>query len=906
VILSAFSLVCGQETYTAFGQAGIATAALSHRTQIQASALQPDGKIVLAGFYQDETGSDVLVMRLQPDGSLDEGFGDRGKVVVEVTTGFDKGVCLAITANGTIIVGGEKPVPNTPTLMALSAGGNLIPSFGTQGKIGIPGFGPVWDLATEGNTVYAISGSSSGFRITGVQTDGQAAPNFGVNGTVIVPTTSQVYAYRPMQIERLADGSFLTAVTAESLITPNSIDDLILNRFLADGRPDSSWGSDGVIINQAPQGYHCEDMLIDGVGKMVLGGFVENPSPNQPYVLAHRFLANGDADWSFSLAGSAVHSLDRFLHGMALTPTGELYFVGKKVENGKSQFHLGAYTPTGEVYANLGLIDWLPSAAEVAEGELHDLIRLADGSFLAVGELTLTDQSLRGLVVALNPNGTIRGSWYRGGYFWADVVEQAGAVTAQVDVDGSIVAVGVFGYSDAGGAHAAPAIARFLPNGRPDLGFGFRGRVTQDAGPGFRYFHSLDILPDGKLLAAGSFFSDGWGLARFYADGRPDSSFGTQGWLTHRIGCSNCARLSGKSAVDGEGRILLAGSVGFVPNSNYEDAVVMRLLPDGDPDPAFGNGGVARMEFTIFDHGYKDVVALPDRSVLAAGFAYVADSTGIKEVGLLTKFTPTGMPDSTFGTNGSLTWEGGFGYAEWIQVEVLPTGNLLLGGRYRGDQGTNDLRAFVMRLLPSGTLDPSFGSGGLAQVTYPNADRHRFDGCVIDSMGHLIVAGYLFAGGYRTFLAKFLPSGQPDLTFGTQGVHFQLNPVTNLNGPPTLLRDNRILLPGTIGNSEAFTLICVDLYPGTTGIPVFASNASPFQIYPNPATDQLTIQASPSIRSQPWQVDILDLQGRNCLSAVSPASDQLPLPDLRLPPGMYLVQISVNGHLLQTSKLLIR
>lgn len=70
-------------------------------------AIQPDGKIVVAGMRSSGSISDTTVIRLLPNGALDQsGFGTNGVTVISVSAGFDEARAVALQANGQIVLGG--------------------------------------------------------------------------------------------------------------------------------------------------------------------------------------------------------------------------------------------------------------------------------------------------------------------------------------------------------------------------------------------------------------------------------------------------------------------------------------------------------------------------------------------------------------------------------------------------------------------------------------------------------------------------------------------------------------------------------------------------------------------------------------------------------------------------------
>ncbi|MBK9628286.1 MAG: hypothetical protein IPO56_11450 [Flavobacteriales bacterium] len=70
-------------------------------------AIQPDGKIVVAGESNNGTDLDFALARYTTDGSLDNSFGVNGKVTTAIGTGNDRGTSVTIQPDGKIVVAGE-------------------------------------------------------------------------------------------------------------------------------------------------------------------------------------------------------------------------------------------------------------------------------------------------------------------------------------------------------------------------------------------------------------------------------------------------------------------------------------------------------------------------------------------------------------------------------------------------------------------------------------------------------------------------------------------------------------------------------------------------------------------------------------------------------------------------------
>src|SRR3954452_968296 len=77
------------------------------------------------------------------------------------------------------------------------------------------------------------------------------------------------------------------------------------------------------------------------------------------------------------------------------------------------------------------------------------------------------------------------------------------------------------------GHSLAAGIAQAAPGGL-DPSFSADGRQTTDFGTGFSRANAVALQPDGKIVVAG-YFQQGYGLARYNADGSLDTSFSGDG-----------------------------------------------------------------------------------------------------------------------------------------------------------------------------------------------------------------------------------------------------------------------------------------------------------------------------------------------------------------------------------------
>jgi uncharacterized delta-60 repeat protein len=99
-------------------------------------AIQPDGKIVLAGYIRSSAGdNDIAVTRLNPNGTPDQGFAAGGTLAINTTFGGlrreDVGNAVALQPDGKVVVAGQTDIPTglSATIARVLANGTLDPAF---------------------------------------------------------------------------------------------------------------------------------------------------------------------------------------------------------------------------------------------------------------------------------------------------------------------------------------------------------------------------------------------------------------------------------------------------------------------------------------------------------------------------------------------------------------------------------------------------------------------------------------------------------------------------------------------------------------------------------------------------------------------------------------------------------
>lgn len=116
---------------TGFGTDG--TADIEVAGMAKSITVQADGKILVAGYNEEEgTGFDFKIIRLNQDGTFDVGFGDNGIAVLDLTGGRDTARDITVLADGKILVAGQSNYFGNDdfSIIRLNPDGTLDTTFG--------------------------------------------------------------------------------------------------------------------------------------------------------------------------------------------------------------------------------------------------------------------------------------------------------------------------------------------------------------------------------------------------------------------------------------------------------------------------------------------------------------------------------------------------------------------------------------------------------------------------------------------------------------------------------------------------------------------------------------------------------------------------------------------------------
>src|SRR5436305_10735635 len=247
-----------------------------------------------------------------------------------------------------------------------------------------------------------------------------------------------------------------------------------------------------------------------------------------------------------------------------------------------------------------------------------------------------------------------------------------------------------------------------------------------------------------------------------------DPTFGTGGMVTTDI--DHSTDIANAVAIQADGKLVVVGQT--YKNNDYsnEDFVVTRYNTDGTLDTIFGRMGKVRTDFPGLAAVPSAVVIQPDgKSVVAGGAFPLFTFAGNFEV---VRYNPNGTLDRSFGSGGIVTTffpQGSYAFAVALQAD----GKIIAAGTHfvdfnPGDMSDTDFA--LARYNPDGSLDTTFGTGGTVTTDFFGTEDDVFS-ILIQPDGKIVAVGSANSpvDFYDFAAARYLANGTLDSTFGTGG-----------------------------------------------------------------------------------------------------------------------------------------
>jgi uncharacterized delta-60 repeat protein len=370
----------------------------------------------------------------------------------------------------------------------------------------------------------------------------------------------------------------------------------------------------------------------------------------------------------------------------------------------------------------------------------------SDGKIVIAG-ITRTSGSkgyTKDLVARYNANGTLDTSFGSGGYTATDyLIDRQVALQPQASGPSKILVVGI--TSAANGTWYV-ALERLNANGTLDTTFGSRGEVKTAVGSSNGVTGVL-VDGSGRILVAAVTT-----LLRYTTNGALDTTFGNNGQVATGVIQTGSHSL----ALQSDGKIVFAsGQVsGGATGSGF---ALTRITANGAIDTTFGTGGtVTTLPFATNDESFGGVTLQSDGKIVVAGS--VIPDGGVYPETCVLRYNADGSLDGTFASGGIayLVNPAGLFPPRTGGVAIQSNGEIVVGTALSDSSDTQQYFG-ALRVSASGALDPGYGDGGWATVSFGTTTSVQ--AMALQPDGRVILAGYIASSGITDVaLCRFLPS----------------------------------------------------------------------------------------------------------------------------------------------------
>jgi len=271
-----------------------------------------------------------------------------------------------------------------------------------------------------------------------------------------------------------------------------------ISRFTADGQPDPSYGTNGILKHPAVPGFFFMTAALQPDGKLLLGGGVHTRGPDQFRLM--RLNINGALDTTFNEKGLPADFSAEQIRGFAVAKNGAIWVVGQfdpkhPYQATNSRGIVAKLNPNGTPDPSFGYHGYILVKNSV-QGEFSDCFMTPDDKFVMVGWWNSAFMAVKFLA-----NGSLDSSYGKDGIASIKFPDRSlplplsSAMTPNGDI--------YVGY----GTDKSFSVIHFKANGSPDLSIGKSGFLSStDIGVVYASDisdHWMTPMPDGRIIVAG-------------------------------------------------------------------------------------------------------------------------------------------------------------------------------------------------------------------------------------------------------------------------------------------------------------------------------------------------------------------------------------------------------------------
>ncbi|MBN4048872.1 hypothetical protein JYU00_01790, partial [bacterium AH-315-N22] len=324
---------------TTFAEEGVVTTSIDHYGDAaKAVIIDKNNKILVAGTSDNGSNLDFSLARYNEDGTLDTSFNFDGVVTTQIGSEDDHAQAIALQANGKIIVGG-----------------------------------------------YTDSGQDTDFALVRYNSDGGLDQEFGLGGIVVLPIGKGDDTAHTVAVQ--TDGSILIAGAAGG--TSGRV--AAIARVDTYGSPDQSFGHAGVVFSGGGKDTVINDLLLQEDGTILVSGQYKDRDGTT--LLLMRYLANGQPDLTFGLAGAAdtepIYSTETTGTSIYLQENGAILIAGSTGSDNNQDIALFRFLQHGQYDPSFGTRGMVSRDIDGEADGAYDIVSIPDG--IVVGGYSTTN-----------------------------------------------------------------------------------------------------------------------------------------------------------------------------------------------------------------------------------------------------------------------------------------------------------------------------------------------------------------------------------------------------------------------------------------------------------------------------------------------------------------------------------
>lgn len=927
---------------SSFGYSGSFLLRDGYHSFATAAALTTEDKIIITATTSDGYYRGFHIIRLDSEGNLDSSFNGNGRVMVYVRdSSINNSNGLAIQRDGKIIVVGSSGKYGTDTSFAiirLNTDGSLDESFGQSGKVLVRPDTAYRNVANavaiqQDNKIVitgasyrknSFSGSSNNdIAVLRLNSDGTLDSSFEGNGITFI-ASDNIASDEGFRVAIQTDNKIVIGATGGTYI------DFLIVRLNKNGKLDNSFGDSGKkLILKEEYSDFVKELKVLPTGKILIGGISASDYDSKfSSIYMVQLNDDGSNDLNFDQDGILFGGgINGALKDFVVTPDQKLLLLCDTLT-------IASLKSDGSIDSSFNNDGKIQLPYFESNSYATDVVITPDGKIVVAGLDNLPayqTSDYHFAVLKLNKDGSPDSSFNSSGKVvlsQVDVITGGSGTKVAVQKDGKIVVV-TSGYS----------VVRINKNGTIDSSFGKNGMVqvldfTASSFP-YQRCAGIAIQEDGKIIIAGNIVNPvqfgklDYYVVRLNTDGSYDKSFSSDG--KRSIGIDGAYTNAVSSIAISENNTVLVGGISYKkPTSEYEGRFSsIKLKTDGSLDSSFGKDGTFL---------YPDILGI-------GGGGFVLDHLGRILMHGRTQWDSLGNIhyyfirlksnaefDSTFGING--VQEHVMHLSKYLMY-ILPqaNGKILIGGFY------NSYDCYFQQLLENGDFDSSFAQNGDYVIPTTNYRESYTLSIVNDSNGKIVLAtnSQFDQPGYTFEVMRFSPS---DIVLATTLLNITASLVSKdaliswqtANELNTAYFNLQRSLDGrnfysigkinATGNSSAnysykdlnvaalrkqivyYRLQQIDKdgsfsYSKIVSVTISASEKQEFSIYPNPARQKIVLVPINSLPQNKVQVRITDMNGKTLytISNVSITAAGFEINVTMLAKGMYIVNINSDNKI---------